>query len=208
MCQQSAQAIYRSTISTKAIFSDCTTQSNTDARHIFVSPDVAKLMRDSSFFPWIPKVPSDTGGPLKIWRKTESKTIYWHYHFSVYGKFEQKKRDQLKAIGELDAVRAEESANGITNVSEFGSYKNPAEFPALLEISTYHQTRDDVDYPAALLVHGMNDRRVDAWQSGKAAARLQAATHSGKPVQKRIDEQAAHGIGSTIGQAISKQADV
>ena len=37
---------------------------------------------------------------------------------------------------------------------------------------------------------------------------LQAATHSGKPVLLRIDEQAGHGIGSTIGQAISKQADV
>jgi hypothetical protein len=39
------------------------------------------------------------GGPLKVWRKTGSKTIYWHYHFSVYGKFEQKKAGQLKAIG-------------------------------------------------------------------------------------------------------------
>lgn len=107
-----------------------------------------------------------------------------------------------------DAVRAEESANGVTNVSELGSYKNPAEFPALLEMGTYHQTRDDMDYPAVLLVHGMNDRRADVWQSGKAAARLQAATHSGKPVLLRIDEQAGHGIGSTIGQAISKQADV
>ena len=107
-----------------------------------------------------------------------------------------------------DAVRAEESANGVTNVSELGSYKNPAEFPALLEMGTYHQTRDDMDYPAVLLVRGMNDRRADVWQSGKAAARLPAATHSGKPVLLRIDEQAGHGIGSTIGQAISTQADV
>ena len=45
-------------------------------------------------------------------------------------------------------------------------------------------------------------------QSGKAAARLRAATDSGKPVLLRIDEQAGHGTGSTIGQAISKQADV
>lgn len=71
-----------------------------------------------------------------------------------------------------------------------------------------HQTRDGVDYPAVLLVHGMNDRRADVWQGGKAAARLQAASHSCKPVLLRIDEQAGHDIGSTIGQAISKQADV
>jgi prolyl oligopeptidase len=76
------------------------------------------------------------------------------------------------APGEPNGCNRAATANGITNVSEFDSYKNPAEFPALLEMSTYHQTRDGVDYPAVLLVHGMNDRRVDVWQSGKAAARL------------------------------------
>ena len=79
-------------------------------------------------------------------------------------------------VGVMDAVRAEESANGITNISEFGSFRNAAEFPALLEMSTYHQIRDGVDYPAVLLMHGMNDPRVDVWHSAKAAARLQAAT--------------------------------
>jgi prolyl oligopeptidase len=111
-------------------------------------------------------------------------------------------------VGVLDTIRAEESANGITNISEFGSAKNPAEFPALLEMSTYHQIRDGVDYPAVLLVHGMNDPRVDVWQSGKATARLQTASRSGRPVLLRLDEQAGHGIGSTFGQAISKQADI
>ncbi len=111
-------------------------------------------------------------------------------------------------VGVMDAVRAEESANGITNISEFGSVKNAAEFPALLEMSTYHQIRDGVDYPAVLLVHGMNDPRVDVWHSAKAAARLQAASRSGKPVLLRLDEQAGHGIGSTLRQSLSKQADV
>ena len=37
-------------------------------------------------------------------------------------------------VGVMDAVRAEESANGATNISEFGSYKNSKEFPALLEM--------------------------------------------------------------------------
>jgi prolyl oligopeptidase len=31
-------------------------------------------------------------------------------------------------VGVLDAVRAEDSANGITNVSEFGTVKDPSEF--------------------------------------------------------------------------------
>ncbi|AMO23232.1 prolyl oligopeptidase family serine peptidase [Ramlibacter solisilvae] len=111
-------------------------------------------------------------------------------------------------VGVMDAVRAEDSANGITNISEFGSYRNPREFPALLEMSTYHQIRDGVPYPAVLLVHGMNDPRVDVWHSAKAAARLQAASSSGKPVLLRLDGQAGHGVGSTATQRNALWADI
>lgn len=111
-------------------------------------------------------------------------------------------------VGVLDTVRFEESANGITNVSEFGTVRDPAEFRGLLEMSTYHQLRDGTPYPAVMLVHGMNDPRVDVWQSAKTAARLQQATASGKPVFMRIDMQAGHGVGSTAQQAASQLGDV
>ncbi|MBC7500986.1 MAG: S9 family peptidase [Herminiimonas sp.] len=111
-------------------------------------------------------------------------------------------------VGIMDAVRAEESANGITNISEFGSARNPAEFPALLEMSTYHNIRDNTPYPAVMLVHGMNDPRVDVWHSAKAAARLQTASTSGKPVLLRLDMQAGHGIGSTASQRDALSADI
>jgi prolyl oligopeptidase len=111
-------------------------------------------------------------------------------------------------VGVMDAVRAEESANGITNISEFGSYKNADDFPAVLEMSTYHHITDGVAYPAVLLIHGMNDPRVDVWHSAKAAARLQAATSSGKPVLLRLDAQAGHGMGSTARQGYDKLADI
>jgi prolyl oligopeptidase len=111
-------------------------------------------------------------------------------------------------VGTLDTVRAEESANGATNISEFGSYKNAADLPALIEMSTYHQTKDGTAYPAVMLIHGMNDPRVDVWQSAKAAARLQAASSSGKPILLRLDSQAGHGMGSTAQQRFSKQADI
>ena len=111
-------------------------------------------------------------------------------------------------VGVLDAIRAEESANGITNISEFGSAKNAAEFPALLDMSTYHQIKDSTAYPAIMFIHGLNDPRVDVWHSAKAAARFQAATTSGKPVLMRLDGQAGHGVGSTAQQGFSKQADI
>lgn len=111
-------------------------------------------------------------------------------------------------VGVMDAVRSEESANGITNISEFGSYKNAAEFPALLEMSTYHKVVDGTAYPGVMLVHGINDPRVDVWHSAKTAARLQAATSSGKPVLLRLDLQAGHGMGSTATQRNAQAADI
>lgn len=111
-------------------------------------------------------------------------------------------------VGIMDMIRFEESANGITNVSEFGSVKDEAGFKALHAMSTYHHITDGTAYPAVLFIHGMNDPRVDAWHSAKAAARLQAATSSGKPVLLRLDQQAGHGIGSTARQENSKLADI
>ena len=110
-------------------------------------------------------------------------------------------------VGMLDAIRAEDTANGATNISEFGTVKDPDGFRGLLEMSTYHQIRDGTAYPAVMFVHGLNDPRVDPWNSAKTTARLQAASSSGKPVLFRVDAQAGHGIGSTPAQARSVGAD-
>jgi prolyl oligopeptidase len=107
----------------------------------------------------------------------------------------------------MDTVRFETTANGATNTGEFGTVAVEPEFKALLAMSTYHQIRDGTAYPAVLLVHGLNDPRVDVWHSAKAAARLQQASSSGKPVLLRLDAQAGHGIGSTAQQRNALQAD-
>jgi len=111
-------------------------------------------------------------------------------------------------VGALDMIRSEDTPNGPPNIPEFGTIKDPDEFRALLDMSTYHQIRDGVAYPAVLLIHGVNDPRVEVWNSSKTAARLQAATSSGKPVLLRLDWQAGHGIGSTQRQVLDELADV
>ena len=52
----------------------------------------------------------------------------------------------------------------------------------------YHHVKDGTPYPAVLFETGMNDPRLDPWQMAKMAARLQAATSSGKPVLLRVDQ--------------------
>jgi prolyl oligopeptidase len=110
-------------------------------------------------------------------------------------------------VGALDSLRFEHSANGATNVSEFGTTAKPDEFRALMQMSTYHQVRDGVSYPAVMLTHGLNDPRVPVWESAKTAARLQAGSASGKPVLLRLDLQAGHGVGSTLDQRVAASAD-
>ena len=97
--------------------------------------------------------------------------------------------------------------NGVPNIQEFGTVTDSAEFRGLYEMDTYQHVKDGVKYPAVMLSHGINDPRVNPWESGKTAARLQAATASGKPILMRIDYHAGHGIGSTRTQALQATAD-
>jgi len=114
----------------------------------------------------------------------------------------------IASVGALDTVRAETTANGVPNIPEFGTRTNEPGFRALLEMSTYHHIRGGVRYPAMLLTHGVNDPRVDVWQSTKTAARLLAASSSGRPVLLRLDYQSGHGIGNTKQQTFDEVADV
>jgi prolyl oligopeptidase len=110
-------------------------------------------------------------------------------------------------VGVCDAVRAENTPNGVPNIPEFGTVKNEEQFHALLEMSAYHHVKDGVKYPAVLIMHGANDTRVELWQSLKMAARLQAATASGEPVLMRVDFESGHGSGSGAEQRMRAWAD-
>ena len=74
-------------------------------------------------------------------------------------------------------------------------------------MSSYHQVKDGVKYPAVMLSHGINDPRVEPWASAKMCARLQAATASDRPVLFRVEYKAGHGIGSTRDQRQRELAD-
>ena len=114
----------------------------------------------------------------------------------------------VSVVGVMDTVRAETTANGVPNIPEFGTVKKEDEFRALLAMSSYHHVRDLTAYPAVLLIHGVHDPRVDVWQSSKMAARLLAASTSGKPVLLDLDYQAGHGVGSTKAQRQQQSADI
>jgi len=114
----------------------------------------------------------------------------------------------VPAVGALDMIRAEATANGVPNIPEFGTVRKEDEFRALLAMSSYHQVKQNTAYPAVLLIHGINDPRVDYWHSSKMAARLMASSTSGKPVLLDLDYEAGHGVGSTKLQRQKDTADI
>jgi prolyl oligopeptidase len=113
----------------------------------------------------------------------------------------------LDDVGATNALRGEFSDNGPPNIPEFGSVKTEEGFKGLYAMDAYQHIKDGTAYPATLITTGINDPRVPSWEPSKYAARLQAASNSGRPVLLRVDFDAGHGIGSTKLQRDQEFAD-
>jgi prolyl oligopeptidase len=116
-------------------------------------------------------------------------------------------RVAVALVGVFDMVRVELHPNGAFNVTEFGTVKNPEQFRALRAYSPLHAVTDGTAYPAILLTAGDADPRVDAYHARKMAARLQAASVSGRPVLLRVSGS-GHGVGSALDEIVEERADV
>ncbi|MDI3341232.1 MAG: prolyl oligopeptidase family serine peptidase [Sphaerobacter sp.] len=93
-------------------------------------------------------------------------------------------------------------------IPEYGSADDPEQFPALAAYSPYHRVVDGTAYPAVLLTTAESDTRVAPLHARKMAARLQAATSSGRPVLLRVETAAGHGAGKPLGKQIDEQTDI
>ena len=114
----------------------------------------------------------------------------------------------IASVPLADTLRIETTANAQNAFREFGTVKTDAGFKALYAMSSYANVKDGVKYPAVLVTTGINDPRVAPWIPAKFAARLQAATASGRPVLLSIDYDAGHGgIDATMRQRVVAFAD-
>ena len=92
-------------------------------------------------------------------------------------------------------------------VPEYGSAENREEFDWLAAYSPYQHVRAGVGYPAVLLATAESDTRVDPLHARKMAARLQAATASGRIVLLRLETQAGHGAGKPLTKVLDELTD-
>ena len=116
-------------------------------------------------------------------------------------------RAVVSHVGIYDMLRAELSANGAFNITEFGTVKEADQFRALYAYSPYHHIRDGVEYPAILFQTGANDRRVDPANSRKMTARLEASGTQ-QPVLLLTSSTSGHGIGTALSERVAHQVDV
>ncbi|HEX4331600.1 MAG TPA: prolyl oligopeptidase family serine peptidase [Usitatibacter sp.] len=86
-----------------------------------------------------------------------------------------------------DMLRYEAMSGGLASVAEFGSAATAEGAEGLKAISTLQRVKDGDAYPGVLLEARTGDWRVEPWQAGKLAARLQVATSSGRPVLLRME---------------------
>ncbi|MHA4866885.1 prolyl oligopeptidase family serine peptidase [Duganella sp. PWIR1] len=113
----------------------------------------------------------------------------------------------VSGVGWHNPLRYVAEQNGYAEEPEWGAIADAAGFKALKSIDSYQQVVDGAKYPAVLLTTGVTDPRVAPFHPAKMAARLQAATGSGKPVLLRVDFDAGHGMGSTRAQQDAESAD-
>jgi prolyl oligopeptidase len=116
-------------------------------------------------------------------------------------------RAVVAQVAVMDMLRVELDPNGQFNITEFGTVSDPAQFRALHAYSPYHAVREGVKYPAVFLSTGENDGRVNPMNSRKMAARLQAATASGRPIYLVTTDAAGHGLGTPLSLQIDQMAD-
>jgi len=103
--------------------------------------------------------------------------------------------------GLTNPLRLEATEAGALVAPELGSLRTEAGFRSLLAMDAYQRVTPGARYPAVLLTTGLADPRSDLapaplaanlrvppWQPAKLAARLRAATTSGKPVLLRVNE--------------------
>ena len=69
-------------------------------RHVFLSAGVARLMRRSGRFNWLPRI-LPSGEVLPVLHRHESTVVHLHLHFSNYGKFQERMDREALAIAQL-----------------------------------------------------------------------------------------------------------
>jgi len=114
----------------------------------------------------------------------------------------------IPSVGTMNPVRSETSPNGKNGIKEFGTMEDSLEAKALIKMDSYHNIKSNVEYPATLVMTGLNDPRVLPWQPGKFAAKLQESQAGSNPILFDVDTSSGHGMGDSQKKEIERMAKI
>ncbi len=115
----------------------------------------------------------------------------------------------IPAVGVLDMLRYHKFTIGWGWAVEYGSSDKKEQFEYLVKYSPLHNVKENVAYPATLIMTADHDDRVVPAHSFKFAATLQEkAKKEGTPLLIRIDSKAGHGAGKPTTKLIEDASDM
>ncbi|MBN8704070.1 MAG: S9 family peptidase [Bacteroidetes bacterium] len=98
----------------------------------------------------------------------------------------------VPVVGVFDMIRFENFTVGNVHTDEFGSVKDSVGFTNLYSYSPLHNIKDNVNYPATLIMTSEFDDRVPPLHSYKFAAKLQNRQAQENPILLRVEKGAGH----------------
>lgn len=114
----------------------------------------------------------------------------------------------LTHVGVLDMLRYQYFTIGRAWSADYGLSEDSIMFPYLYKYSPVHNIKEDVEYPAVLVLTADHDDRVVPAHSFKYIATLQDKYKGNHPTIIRIEKKAGHGAGKPISKQIEEQSDI
>lgn len=114
----------------------------------------------------------------------------------------------IPRMGIYDMAKFKQYTVGRFHLDEYGDSDIEEEFNAMMAYSPYHNIKEEVNYPAALIITSENDDRVPPIHSYKFAARLQNRPAQENPIYlKTLSNSGHNGKVSNYKDNIEETAD-
>lgn len=110
-------------------------------------------------------------------------------------------------VGVYDMLRLEKFTIGQFHLDEYGTVTDSIGFTNLHSYSPLHNIKEEINYPACLIITSDNDDRVPPFHSYKFAAKLQGRESQINPIILQVHEQSGHYGGITKMDDLHEKAD-
>ncbi len=95
-------------------------------------------------------------------------------------------------VGVFDVIRKEQFTVGKLNTDEYGTITDSLDFINMLSYSPLHNIKNNINYPAMLILTSENDERVPPFHSYKFAAKLQNREAQKNPILINVERNSGH----------------